>query len=92
MDEWTRLRICHFLSRHICSLVDRGSFLPKASLSTWLMAVERPLSWTLYDVGTPTRLLEAFSSWVKARHSGPLSIICSYRTRPQSPQTVSPVS
>ena len=40
----------------------------------------------------PTRLLDAFSCRVKARHSGPLSIICSRRTRPQSPQTISPVS
>ena len=44
LDECTRLRICHFLRRHICSLVDRGSFLPKASLSTWLMVVDNPLS------------------------------------------------
>ena len=33
-DEWTLLRICHFLRRHICNLVEIGSFLPKASLST----------------------------------------------------------
>ena len=43
-DECTRERICHFLSLHICSLVDRGSFLPKASRSTRPMAVDKPLS------------------------------------------------
>ena len=43
-EEWTLLRICHFLRRHICSLVDIGSFLPSASLSTWLIVVDNPLS------------------------------------------------
>jgi hypothetical protein len=57
--------------------VDIGNFLPNASLSTWLIVVDNPLSEIEYDVGMPTRLLEAFSSEVKARHSGPLSIICS---------------
>src|SRR5665647_241949 len=92
VDEWTLLLICHFRRRHIWSRVDWGSFLPNASRSIWLMVVDNPLSWIEYDVGIPTRLLEAFSCCVKARHSGPLSNICSYKTRPQSPQMVSPVS
>ena len=46
IDEWTLDLICHFLRRHICRRVDNGSFLPKASLSTWLMAVDKPLSCT----------------------------------------------
>ena len=92
MDECTRLRICHFLRRHICSLVAKDSFLPYASLSIWLIVVDSPLSCTEYVDGEPTRLRDAFSCMVNARHSGPLSIICSNRTRPQSAQMVSPVS
>src|SRR5207245_10907147 len=54
-DECTLVRICHFRRRSISILVSKGSCLPNASLLTWSMTVESPLSWMEKDVGIPTR-------------------------------------
>ena len=88
----TLLLICHLRSRSICSLVLRGIFLPKASLPTLPIMVVRPLSCTEKDRGTPTLLLDSFSLWVNALHSGPLLIVEPVITRPQLPQIISPDS
>ena len=88
----TLLLICHLRRRSICSLVLRGIFLPKASLPTLPIIVVRPLSCTENDRGTPTLLLDSFSLWVNALHSGPLFIVDPFITRPQLPHIISPDS
>ena len=73
-------------------MVLRGIFLPKASLPTLPIIVVRPLSCTENDRGTPTLLLDSFSLWVNALHSGPLFIVDPFITRPQLPHIISPDS
>lgn len=88
----TLLLICHFRRRSICNFVLRGIFRPKASLPTLPIIVVRPLSCTEKDRGTPTLLLDSFSLWVNALHSGPLFIVDPVITRPQFPHIISPDS
>src|SRR6188472_1679271 len=68
---------------------DKG--LPEASLSTGPMIVANPISCIASEVGTPALLLSSCSSLEKALHSGPVSSIRSFITKPQFPQNISPV-
>lgn len=60
------------------------------SLSLQSMIVVSPLSWTVGDVGEPTLLLFCFSSFEKARHSGPGSMRWWWITSPHWAHTTSP--
>src|SRR5208337_5525541 len=64
---------------------------PAASLFTPPITVARPMSCIAIEVGLPVLLLLSFPSLEKDLHSGPASTAFSFITKPQLPQTSSPL-
>ncbi len=90
MGSWTWLLLSHVLSLSTVAFIDPDRDLPDASLFVPPMTVASPMSCIAIEVGIPPLDLSSFSSFEKARHSGPVSSIFSLTTKPQALQTSSP--
>src|SRR5439155_11452809 len=86
----TWLLLSHVLSLSTVAFIEAERDLPEASLFTPPITVARPMSCMAIEVGIPPLLLSSFSSFEKARHSGPASSIFSLTTKPQLEQKSSP--